>query len=426
MENYSLKTKSGVAVRKEYQYFEWEALRMADSSKMEQGTEFQYGNSGESFTVALNNHDFISVFRYKNGKMIEARKVYDDAEDAEVINEVPTETTTENKSSDSKTEIMNTNTIKPAGENAAAIETTLKTLTSLILSQKNEVVDMKQIEAMIDEKIKKAQTICIKINEAVKFETKNILHDQFEDVLFWQAQREPVYLFGPAGTGKNVLSEQVAEALHVPFYYAGCLQQKYELEGFINAAGEYQETEFYRAFTQGGVFLFDEIDGTAAEVLIAFNAALANGYYNFPKFGKTKAHENFVVIAAGNTAGRGASDAYNGRFQLDASTLDRFAFIELDYNREIEKCCANNDEELVEFAHLMRNIIKQQGLTYTMSTRAIKRMAISVGAGIPIDKALKQSVCGGWDARDVALIRESNEMQKANNKYAKAFRDLYL
>lgn len=425
MENYVLKTKSGVAVRKEYQFFEWEAMKLADSSNMSEGTEFSYGNSGELFTVALNNRDYISIYRYKNQKMIEARKVYDnEAEDADIIAETSNENT--NTLPNNETEkIMNaTTTTQP--EKANQIEDTLKTLTSLILSQQTATVDMKAVEAMIDEKIKKAQTISVKINEVVKFETKNALHDKFEDVLFWAAQRQPVYLFGPAGTGKNVLSEQVAEALHVPFYYAGCLQQKYELEGFINAAGEYQETEFYQAFTQGGVFLFDEIDGTAAEVLIAFNAALANGYYNFPKYGKTKAHENFIVIAAGNTAGRGASDAYNGRFQLDASTLDRFVFIELDYNRGIEKCSANNDEELVEFAHLMRNIIKQQGLTYTMSTRAIKRMAISVGAGIPIDKALKQSVCGGWDARDVALIRESNEMQKANNKYAKAFRDLYL
>ena len=425
MENYVLKTKSGVAVRKEYQFFEWEAVKLADSSNMSEGTEFSYGNSGELFTVALNNRDYISIYRYKNQKMIEARKVYDnEAEDADIIAETSNENT--NTLPNNETEkIMNaTTTTQP--EKANQIEDTLKTLTSLILSQQTATVDMKAVEAMIDEKIKKAQTISVKINEVVKFETKNALHDKFEDVLFWAAQRQPVYLFGPAGTGKNVLSEQVAEALHVPFYYAGCLQQKYELEGFINAAGEYQETEFYRAFTQGGVFLFDEIDGTAAEVLIAFNAALANGYYNFPKYGKTKAHENFIVIAAGNTAGRGASDAYNGRFQLDASTLDRFVFIELDYNRGIEKCSANNDEELVEFAHLMRNIIKQQGLTYTMSTRAIKRMAISVGAGIPIDKALKQSVCGGWDARDVALIRESNEMKKANNKYAKAFRDLYL
>lgn len=425
MENYVLKTKSGVAVRKEYQFFEWEAMKLADSSNMSEGTEFSYGNSGELFTVALNNRDYISIYRYKNQKMIEARKVYDnEAEDADIIAETSNENT--NTLPNNETEkIMNaTTTTQP--EKANQIKDTLKTLTSLILSQQTATVDMKAVEAMIDEKIKKAQTISVKINEVVKFETKNALHDKFEDVLFWAAQRQPVYLFGPAGTGKNVLSEQVAEALHVPFYYAGCLQQKYELEGFINAAGEYQETEFYRAFTQGGVFLFDEIDGTAAEVLIAFNAALANGYYNFPKYGKTKAHENFIVIAAGNTAGRGASDAYNGRFQLDASTLDRFVFIELDYNRGIEKCSANNDEELVEFAHLMRNIIKQQGLTYTMSTRAIKRMAISVGAGIPIDKALKQSVCGGWDARDVALIRKSNEMQKANNKYAKAFRDLYL
>ena len=251
MENYVLKTKSGVAVRKEYQFFEWEAMKLADSSNMSEGTEFSYGNSGELFTVALNNRDYISIYRYKNQKMIEARKVYDnEAEDADIIAETSNENT--NTLPNNETEkIMNaTTTTQP--EKANQIEDTLKTLTSLILSQQTATVDMKAVEAMIDEKIKKAQTISVKINEVVKFETKNALHDKFEDVLFWAAQRQPVYLFGPAGTGKNVLSEQVAESLHVPFYYAGCLQQKYELEGFINAAGEYQETEFYRAFTQGG------------------------------------------------------------------------------------------------------------------------------------------------------------------------------
>lgn len=189
------------------------------------------------------------------------------------------------------------------------------------------------------------------------------------------------------------------------------MQQKYELEGFVNAAGEYESTEFFKAFTEGGIFMFDEIDGTAAEVLIAFNAALANGYYNFPKYGKVKAHENFIVIAAGNTTGRGASDTYNGRYQLDASTLDRFVFINIDYSREIALQNANNNIDIVDFAEILRNEILRQQLTYTVSNRAIKRLAICYAANIPINKALCQSVCGGWASEDICILQNAIEIQ---------------
>lgn len=413
MANYKLKTLTGEQVRSIYQFFEWEALKHADANNLPANTDFLFGNSKEKFSVDTNNNEYLKVFRHKNGKLIEAQKVY---ADAPVKREKPvkTETTTNNNTTNMETKNNNTE-----------IEKALQNLSNLIMQttqNSQSSIDMAQIEALIDKKVSEAKTINIKINDVPKFKTEKTLHNKFEDVLFWATQKQPIYLFGPAGTGKNVLSEQVAESLNLPFYYAGCLQQKYELEGFINAAGEYQETEFYKAFTEGGVFLFDEIDGTAAEVLIAFNAALANGYYNFPKHGKTKAHENFIVIAAGNTAGRGASDAYNGRFQLDASTLDRFVFIELEYNQDIELVNANQDAELVNFAHALRAEINNQCLTYTFSTRAIKRIAIASAAGMDIQKTLKQSLCGGWSVDDIKMLQSS--LIDESNKYIKAFKKI--
>lgn len=415
MKTYKLKTLTGEQVRSIYQFFEWEALKHADANNLPANTDFIFGNSKEKFSVDTNNEEFLKVFRHKNGKMIEAQKVY---ADAPVKREKPVKTETTETTTNNNTPNMETK------NNNTEIEKALQNLTNLIMQTTNNnqpSVDMAQIEALIDKKVSEAKTINIKINDVPTFKTEKTLHDKFEDVLFWATQKQPIYLFGPAGTGKNVLSEQVAEALNLPFYYAGCLQQKYELEGFINASGEYQETEFYKAFTEGGVFLFDEIDGTAAEVLIAFNAALANGYYNFPKHGKIKAHENFIVIAAGNTAGRGASDAYNGRFQLDASTLDRFVFVELGYNKDIELVNANQDVELVEFAHALRYQINNQCLTYTFSTRAIKRIAIASAAGMDIQKTLKQSLCGGWAIEDIKLLQSS---LTGTNKYIQAFRNI--
>lgn len=297
-----------------------------------------------------------------------------------------------------------------------------KTLAGFNQNNAEPVVDYQRISEMIDNKIEASKSFTVKVNDAPEVKIEGTPHAKFEETLFWCANRMPVYLYGPAGTGKNVLSQQIAEALNLDFYYAGCLQFKSDLEGFVNAAGEYVETDFYKAFTQGGVFLLDEIDGTAAEVLVAFGAALANRYYNFPKYGRIQAHPDFVVIAAGNTAGRGATEAYNGRYQLDASTLDRFAFVQLDYDVTIELKVAGGDADLVEFAHDLRNAIKNCGLTYTVSTRAIKRISI----GMKFDKIDKKNLfnsalCSGWAPEDISMLQP---LVSGNNKYGKIFKSL--
>lgn len=74
------------------------------------------------------------------------------------------------------------------------------------------------------------------------------------------------------------------------------------------------------------------MDASAPEVLIHLNAALANGYFDFPN-GKVYAHEDFRVVGAGNTTGQGADAQYTGRTQLDASSLDRFKLVEVNYNK---------------------------------------------------------------------------------------------
>jgi MoxR-like ATPase len=142
-------------------------------------------------------------------------------------------------------------------------------------------------------------------------------------------------LIGPAGAGKTTLSEQVAQALMLPFAMTGAITQSHKLFGFINATGVYVETEFYRVFKNGGLFLFDEQDASNPSVLLEFNAALANGYCDFP-CGMVKRHPSFVVIAACNTFGRGADREYVGRAQQDAAALDRFATIVMDYDEAAE------------------------------------------------------------------------------------------
>ena len=80
---------------------------------------------------------------------------------------------------------------------------------------------------------------------------------------------------------------------------------EFKFAGFVDAGGAYHEAEFYRAFTQGGLFFFDELDASAPEVLVCLNMAISNKMFALPH--KTvQAHPDFRVVAAANTLGTGA------------------------------------------------------------------------------------------------------------------------
>ena len=152
-------------------------------------------------------------------------------------------------------------------------------------------------------------------------------------------------LVGPAGGGKTTCCEKVAEILNLKFYpmSVGPQTTKSDLLGFIDAAGNYHTTPLREAFENGGLLLLDEVDAANAGVLTIINSLLANGYCSFPD-GVKQRNENFRCICACNTYGRGADRQYVGRNQLDAATLDRFAVVDFDYDEELERAIAGNNE----------------------------------------------------------------------------------
>lgn len=185
-----------------------------------------------------------------------------------------------------------------------------------------------------------------------------------------------MYLYGPAGSGKNTIAEQIAEALGVEFYYQNTLVTKFDVSGYKNAQGEYEETPFYKAWKNGGLFFADELDNSTAEAIIALNAALANGYYTFPNSGeKVAKHPDFHCIAAGNTNGQGATEEYCGRYQMDESSRDRFAFIEIDYNAKVEESICGGHLDILDFVRDLRSVTKSLQIKLICGYRAISRLA---------------------------------------------------
>lgn len=307
----------------------------------------------------------------------------------------------------------------PAGNDFA---TSLQNMMLKVLAEQSVDKVMENAKPILDEYIKNTYGVLPKVIEVKTEKTvnkiKGVTHEKFEQVLKIIGANIPVFMTGGAGTGKNVIAKQVAESLGLDFYFTNAVTQEYKLTGFIDANGTFQETQFFKAFTKGGLFFLDEMDASIPEVLIILNSALANGYFDFP-CGKFEAHEDFRVIAAGNTFGTGADIEYTGRFQLDGASLDRFAVIEIDYSPAIENALADGDTNLLEFVRTFRKVTYNAGIRCIASYRTIERIKKLKGM-FELKEILKMSLTKGLRTDDLNIIKSGFANEGVNNEYVKA------
>lgn len=282
--------------------------------------------------------------------------------------------------------------------------------------RKDRAVVDGSVELRIPE-VKKQEPI--KKEEPKEDWNKEVKHSKFDMIKTCIENDIPVYLAGPAGSGKNYTLEQISWELGLEFYFTNSVQQEYKLTGFIDAGGQYHETEFYKAFKNGGIFFLDEMDASIPEVLVLLNAAIANRYFEFPN-GKIKAHKNFRVVAAGNTVGSGADEMYTGRLVLDQATLDRFAIIDFGYDRNIEMHIAKGNKELVDFVEAIRTEAETNGIRATFSYRCIGMVTKLERTGLELKDILAIAVFKGMEKDTINNFR----LYSLNNKYKTALNEL--
>lgn len=277
------------------------------------------------------------------------------------------------------------------------------------------------IEKKIDEYCEGKTLIkAVSIDSMPKKKLDAMTHEKFESVLKFVAADEPVMLVGPAGTGKNVIVKQVADALGLDFYFSNAVTQEYKLTGFVDANGNYQKTQFYDAFTKGGLFLIDEIDASVPEVLVILNAAIANRYFDFPGVGRVDANPNFRVVANANTFGTGASMEYSGRYQLDAASLNRFAMVKVGYDRRVEELSAGGNQNILDFCREFRRVSEKNGLRVVVSYRDIGRLHKMVDlAGMEVREAIETCLVKGLEKDSVNMIWSGMSDKVAWKKYLK-------
>lgn len=238
----------------------------------------------------------------------------------------------------------------------------------------------------------------------IQVEEGEVHHEKYNEIKTCLMCNIPIYLAGPAGAGKNYTVEQIAKELGWDFYFSNSVQQEYKLTGFIDAGGKFHETEFYKACTCSNdcIFFLDEMDASIPEVLVLLNAAIANGYFEFPNGKVTFDKVHFV--SAGNTVGSGADDMYTGRMVLDQATLDRFAIIEFDYSLPIEMSITGNNSDLVKFIHQLRDEATSKGIRATFSYRCMTMITKLEKAGMDLKTAMTISIVKGLDKDTVNTL----------------------
>ena len=281
-------------------------------------------------------------------------------------------------------------------------------------------IEEQSLDEIISSKPEKpVETIEKVVNQVAKDSNGNVKHSQYDVIKSCLECNIPIYLAGPAGSGKNFTVEQIAWELGWNFYFSNSVQQEYKLTGFIDAGGKFHETEFFKACADGEdcIFFLDEMDASIPEVLVLLNAAIANGYFEFPTGRVELDHVHFV--AAGNTVGNGADEDYTGRMVIDQATLDRFAIIEFGYDKNIELAISDGNEQLVSFIHKLRECAEINGIRATFSYRCITMVTKLEKAGMDLKTIIKISVVKGLDNDTIKTLSVND-----HSKYGKALYDL--
>jgi len=241
-------------------------------------------------------------------------------------------------------------------------------------------VDQKFKEA-VERESKKFNTTLIKINDKEPRKTNGVVHEKFPRMIQLAAARKNILLVGPSGCGKTHVAEQLAEQLDLRYGSQSCSAGVSEsaFSGWLIPVGEsgqfiYVSSVFVDMYENGGVFLFDEMDNSDANVLVFLNQALANGKFFLPQRTENtivKRHKDFLAIGCANTFGGGADGMYHGRVALDAATLDRFRLgtIFMDYSPAVEESLV--DATVLSWGRKVREEISNHKLRKLMSTRVL-------------------------------------------------------
>ena len=296
------------------------------------------------------------------------------------------EQTTTNETTTNNNNTMNTTTNNAQGNGIEQVANIFASLQNEAYNNGYKVATeeaaakIDDLTAQVEELKNRPTTSGTVINNTIdgkKTETKvnGIVNPKFARILKYLANGENVYMYGPAGTGKNVTAKQCAEALDMPIFYNNTIYTKYDLCGYMDANGQYVPTTFYNFMkAPKGLYFMDEYDNSQSSALVCFNDVLEDKKYTFPNGETLYLDENHKIIAAGNTNGQGATEEYNDRYVIDESNRSRFMFVSVTYDSAVEKSIVGNSTDILEFINDLRRVRDLLNIKLILGYREIKRL----------------------------------------------------
>lgn len=242
-------------------------------------------------------------------------------------------------------------------------------------------------------------------------------HAALPDLITMLAARVHVFMVGPPGSGKSKLAGQAADALRLSLYALslGPTTPTSKVFGFRSAGGEYVRTPFREAYEHGGVMLIDELDNGHPGLVAELNQALANEHGAFAD-GMVDAHEDFRLVATGNTYGLGPDRRFVGRNQLDAATLDRFALLQVSVDERLEErltlaqaagaswAVKRQAKEWLKEVRRTRERVAASGINVVISPRAAIDGARLLAVGMDYEAVREARLLGNLDAATRAKV----------------------
>ena len=253
--------------------------------------------------------------------------------------------------------------------------------------------------------------------------------DKVMRIIVWNqnhpGKQKNIMLVGPRGIGKTEMVIQMTKSLSEVYpqmqalpYMITSPQAKHEVAGYGNAMGEAVLTEFTKGYTRQSIILVEEIDRSEPTALIALNAATANKIMDTPVIGMIEQHPLCTIIATANTAGVGATEEYITANQLDASTRDRYIYIQMDFDDRIAGKIARGDKQLVSFVKKWNTACELCGLIQsTCSYRAITDIKDLQDMGFTPKECLEEAVLKSCVPKDNLRSVMDKIGKMSNNLY---------